>query len=137
VTFIIVVCLLAAADLSSLKAIPDLEKRSEAALNNADDDIDAARKAYQGGDARKMQESLEDLRGSVTVALAALEEAPKQARKSKYYKRAELKTRALSRRLAALSDEVGVDDRKPVEEARQKVQEAHDHLLEDIMSNKK
>ena len=126
-----------AADVSTVKAIPDLEKRSEAALANADDDVDTARDAYKAGDLKKMRDVLADLRDSVSVALASLEQATKQARKSKYYKRAELRTRALSRRLATLSDDVSVEDRKLVEEARQKVQEAHDHLLEDIMSNKK
>lgn len=125
------------ADLASIKNIPDLEKRSEAALANADQEVDAARTAYKAGDVKKMQEVLNELRESVTLAADALETAPKQARKSKYYKRAELKTRAILRRLMTLADEVSVDDRKPIDDARQKVQEVHDHLLEDIMSNKK
>lgn len=128
---------LAASDLSSIKAIPDLEKRSESALTRADQEIDAAREAYRAGDVKKMDAALEFIGDSVSLALDSLEEAPKQARKSKYYKRAELKTRALMRRLKALSDEVSVDDRAPVEEAHKKVQDAHDHLLEDIMGNKK
>lgn len=133
--WILTLCLFA--DLASIKNMPDLEKRSEAALANADQEVDSARTAYKAGDVKKMQQELEELRDSVTVAADALESAPKQARKSKYYKRAELKTRAILRRLMTLADEVSVDDRKPVEDARQKVQEVHDHLLEDIMSNKK
>ena len=132
-----ILTLLLFADLSSIKGVPDLEKRSELALANADEQVDAARTAYKAGDVKKMQQALDELRDSVTLAADALENAPKQARKSKYYKRAELKTRALLRRLKTLADEVSVDDRTPVEDARQKVQEVHDHLLEDIMSNKK
>jgi hypothetical protein len=125
------------ADLASIRAISDPEKRSEAALTNADEDVDTARDAYKGGDLPKMRKVLEDLQGSIAIALDSLENAPAQARKSKYYKRAELRTRALARRLKTLGDEVSVDDRKAVDEAHAKVQEAHDHLLEDIMSNKK
>lgn len=125
------------ADLSSIKGVPDLEKRSELALVNADEQVDGARTAYKAGDVKKMQQALDELRDSVTLAADALENAHKQARKSKYYKRAELKTRALLRRLKTLADEVSVEDRNVVEDARQKVQEVHDHLLEDIMSNKK
>ena len=135
-TFLLIL-ILAAADLSGIKATPDLEKRSELALANADEEIDNARAAYKSGSVKKMQQALEDLRESVAVAADALENHPKQARKSKYYKRAELKTRAMLRRLTTLADEVSVDDRKPVDDVRQKVQEIHDHLLEDIMSNKK
>lgn len=134
---LVLLMLLAAADLTSIKSVPDLEKRSELALTNADQQVDAAREAYKAGDEKKMQAALEGVRESVALALHSLEEAPKQARKSKYYKRAELRTRALMRRLGTLSDEVSVDDRMPVEDVRKKVQEAHDHLLEDIMSNKK
>ena len=134
-TFILMLFL--AADLASIKAVPDLEKRSEMALAHADQLVDSARDAYKTGNDQKWKQALEDMRDSVNLAIESLESAPKQARKSKYYKRAELKTRALARRLMTLSDEVSVDDRKAIDDVRQKVQEVHDHLLEDIMSNKK
>ena len=134
-TFIFI--LLLAVDLASIKATPDLEKRSDLALTHAEQDVDAARDAYKAGDLKKMLALMEDLRESVTLAGDSLEEAPRRARNSKYYKRAELKTRALARRLNTLGDEVSVDDRKAIDEVRQKVMDVHDHLLEDIMGNKK
>ena len=48
-----------------------------------------------------------------------------------------MKTRALARRLHTLGNEVSVDDRQLIDDVRQKVMEIHDHLLEDIMGNKK
>jgi hypothetical protein len=126
-----------AADLSAIKAEPDLGKRSDLALANADHNIDSARDAYKAGDLNKLRDLMTEVRESVNLAVESLEASRQQARRSKYYKRAELKTRALARRLGTLGDEVGVDDRHVVEEARAKVQEVHDHLLEDIMSNKK
>ncbi len=134
-TFLLMLFL--AADLATIKATPDLEKRSDLALANAEQDVDAARDAYKAGDVKKMEAVLEDLRDSVTLAGDSLEQAPRRARNSKYYKRAELKTRALARRLNTLGNEVSVDDRKAIDDVRQKVQEVHDHLLEDIMGNKK
>jgi hypothetical protein len=126
-----------ATDLPTIKAQPDLEKRSEMALANADADVTAAREAYNQGELAKMQTILQDLRDSVNVSLQSLEDTHKRARNSKYYKQAELKTRALARRLMTLADEVSVDDRKTVEDARQRVLDVHDQLLGDIMGKKK
>jgi hypothetical protein len=126
-----------AADLPTIKAQPDLEKRSELALSNADADVTAAREAYNQGDLKKMQALLQDLRDSVDLSIQSLEQTHKRARNSKYYKQAELKTRALARRLMTLADEVSVDDRKMVEDARQRVLDVHDQLLSDIMGKKK
>jgi hypothetical protein len=126
-----------ATDLPTIKALPDLEKRSELALANADADVTAAREAYNQGELAKMQTILQDLRDSVNVSLQSLEDTHKRARNSKYYKQAELKTRALARRLMTLADEVSVDDRKTVEDARQRVLDVHDQLLGDIMGKKK
>ncbi len=133
----IFVLLMMAADLPTIKATPDLEKRSELALANADTDITSAREAYNQGDVKKMQATLDDLRESVKLSLDSLEQTHKRARNSKYYKQAELKTRALARRLMTLADEVSVDDRKTVEDARQHVLDVHDQLLSDIMGKKK
>ncbi len=129
--------LLLATDLPTIKALPDLEKRSELALANADADVSAAREAYNQGELAKMQTILQDLRDSVNLCLQSLEDTHKRARNSKYYKQAELKTRALARRLMTLADEVSVDDRKTVEDARQRVLDVHDQLLGDIMGKKK
>lgn len=128
---------LMAADLPSIRALSDMEKRSELALANADADVSAAREAYTQSDVNKMQGILQDLRDSVDLCLHSLEQTRKRARNSKYYKQAELKTRALARRLMTLADEVSVDDRKTVEETRQRVLDVHDQLLGDIMGKKK
>jgi hypothetical protein len=133
----VLVYLLMASDLPAIKALPDLEKRSDLALVNADSDVTAAREAYNQGDVKKMQVILDDLRESVKFSLDSLEQTHKRARNSKYYKQAELKTRALARRLMTLADEVSIDDRKTVEDARQHVLDVHDQLLSDIMGKKK
>ena len=133
----LVFLLLLTVDLASIKAMPDLEKRSDQALTHAEQDVDAARDAYKAGDLKKMLVLMEDLRESVTLAGDSLEQAPVRPRNSKYHKRAELKTRALARRLHTLGNEVSVDDRQAIDDVRGKVMEVHDHLLDDIMGNKK
>ena len=128
---------LAFADLSDVKTEPNLERRSDLALQNANRAIDDARAAYQAGDLSKTDAQLMEVRESVDVTLDALENSGKKPRNSKYYKQAEIKLRQLLRRLSGFRDEMSVDDRKPLEDAVTRVQEVHDRVLAAIMSKKK
>lgn len=128
---------LAFGDVSAVKSEPDLEKRSELALANADRDMDEARQAYSGGDEKATQTALGELTESIEVCYDALQHARTPPRKSKYYKRAELKVRELLRRLTGFRDEVSFDSRPPVEAALKKLSDVHDELIADIMSKKK
>jgi len=136
VTFLLVL-FLAFADLGSVKSQPDLNKRSELALENADHAIDEARKASQAGDDKAMQAALTEIDDSVALCYQSLEETHTTPRKSRFYKRAELKVSALLRRLSALRDEVGYETRPAVEGVIKKLSDVHDQLLSEIMSRKK
>ena len=135
-TFLLVL-FLAFADLGSVKSQPDLNKRSELALENADHAIDEARKASQAGDDKAMQAALTEIDDSVALCYQSLEETHTTPRKSRFYKRAELKVSALLRRLSALRDEVGYETRPAVEGVIKKLSDVHDQLLSEIMSRKK
>ena len=135
-TILLLLCL-SFLDISAVKSEPNLEKRSELALNNANQAIDDARAAYQAGDTKKTDTDLKEVRQSVEVSLDALETSGKQPRKSKYYKNAEIRLRQMLRRLSALRDEMSVEDRKPLDDAAARLQEVHDRLLTEIMSKKK
>ena len=123
--------------MAAVKAEPNLEKRSDMALEYANQAIDEAREAYQAGDLRKTDAELKELRESVDVSLDALESSGKQPRKSKYFKNAEIKLRHMLRRLSGFRDEMSVEDRKPLDDAAARMQEVHDRLLSEIMSKKK
>ena len=131
------VLFLAFADIGTVKSEPDLNKRSELALENADRAIDDARKASTSGDEKAMQTALTEVDESVTLCYQSLEETHATPRKSKFYKRAELKVSALLRRLSALRDEVGYETRPAVETVMKKLSDVHDQLLSEIMSRKK
>jgi hypothetical protein len=134
---IFLVLWIAFADIASVKAEPDLEKRSELALANADLQVDAARQAYGAGDMKAVDASLNEIRELVETSYQALERTNKTPRKNKFYKRAELKVQALLRRLSTLKDDANVDDRASVESVIKRLQEIHDQLLTEIMSKKK
>jgi hypothetical protein len=125
------------ADLAAVKAEPDLNRRSELALLNADEKIDQARQAYQAGNEAAHDAAIQEVAESVTVCYDALEKTHGAPRKSRYYKHAELKVSALMRRLSSFRDEVSFDFRPKVEEVLKRLSDIHDELLSDIMSRKK
>ena len=77
---------LAFADLASVKAEPDLNRRSELALMNADEKIDAARQAYQAGNETAEEAAIQEVADSVTLCYESLEQTHGAPRKSRYYK---------------------------------------------------
>ena len=135
-TFVIAL-LIAFADINSVKSEPDLEKRSELALANADHAIDEARQAYNSGNDQAQQAALVEVQESVEASYAALEHSNKNPRRSKYYKNAELKVRALVRRLTSFREEVGFETRQSVDAVIKKLSDVHDQLISDVMSKKK
>jgi hypothetical protein len=132
-----IVILLAFADLAAVKAEPDLNHRSELALLNADEKLDAARQAYQAGDQAAEEAAIQEVSDSVTLCYDSLEQTHGAPRKSRFYKKAELKVSALMRRLSGFRDEVSFDFRPKVDVVLKKISDIHDDLLSDIMSRKK
>jgi hypothetical protein len=125
-------------DLGSVKLEPNLERRSELAMDNANAALDAAREAYNTSDASKMEGALREVGDSVELAYQSLTETGKDARRSpKFFKRAELRTRELLRRLDGLHQAVDFESRAYVEEILDQVSKVHDDLLKGIMSKKK
>ena len=135
-TFVLVL-LIAFADISTVKSEPDLEKRSELALANADRAIDEAKEAYNNGNDKAELTALTEVQESVEASYDALEHTNKAPRKSKYYKNAELKVRALMRRLSSFRDEVGFEARQSVDAVIKKLSDVHDQLINDVMSKRK
>jgi hypothetical protein len=132
---LLILCL--AFDLTAIKLEPNLERRSERAIDNATAAMDAARDASAAGDAEKLKAALEELRDSVDLAYQSLVDSGKSARRSpKFFKKAELKTRELMRRLEGLAQAVDSEDRVLVESVRERVSKVHDDLIQDIMQKK-
>jgi hypothetical protein len=125
------------ADITAVKSEPDLEKRSELALANADRAVGEAREAYNSGNDKVQQAALLEVQESVEASYDALEHSNKAPRRSKYYKNAELKVRALIRRLGSFRDEVSFETQQSVEAVMKKLSDVHDQLINDVMSKKK
>jgi hypothetical protein len=133
-----VLIMVLALDLNSVKQEPNLERRSELALENANASLDSVREAFTAGDMAKMRAALDETRESVDLAYQALSDTGKDPRRNpKFFKRAELKTRELLRRLDGLVQGVDVESQGWVEKVRDRIAEVHDNLLKGIMSKKK
>ena len=110
------------ADLSAVMAENNLEKRSEAAVRHAEQVLKTTRKAYDAGDMDKAQAGLSEIGEAVELAWKSLEETGKDPhKKPKYFKKAEIGTRKLLRRLDAFSREMNVADRPMLESLRKRV----------------
>jgi hypothetical protein len=129
--------LLSAFDLDAVRKEPSLEKRSELALNNADTALDRARDAYQKADDPAFKAALAEVSDSIGLCKQSLDESGKNARKSpKYFKKAEIGIRRLSRRLDNLQIEVSVDDRPLVEPVAARAHTLQEEILHAIMGKK-
>jgi hypothetical protein len=136
--WLLLLCAPLLADLAQVRAEPNLEKRSRVALDNAEHSLKAARQAYEAGDLKLTAELLDELEQSVLLAEKSLKEAGKDPIKHpRYFKDAEKKTGDLVRRIEALSRDMNVADRPMADKVKEEVQEAHDRLLQSIMTGKK
>jgi len=135
---VVLCCAPLAADLAQVRAEPNLEKRSRAALELAERSLKASRQAYAAGDMQQAAALLDEMEQSVDLADASLKRTGKDPIKSpKHFKYAEIKTVDLLRKIEAYSQDMSVLDRPIVEKAKEKVQEVHDRLLHGIMTGKR
>ena len=132
------ICSLSAADLDAVKQEPNLERRSERAMEAAGGALDQAREAYQAGDSDRGRAAAEEVGASVDLAQQSLEQTGKDARRNpKFFKKTEMAVRQLLRRIEALKQNVNFDDQPVVERLRQHVSDVHDELIRNIMGKKK
>ncbi len=125
------------AGLKEVLAEPNLEKRSKLALDNAEAACQAARSAYDAGDDSRATADLHEVQESVEVAYASLQGTGKDPRKNpKWFKKAEMETRDLLRRLDSFQQAMSFDDRASVDPVKAKVQQVHDELLMGLMEGK-
>ncbi len=139
VAFAVLAAAPAWASLDAAKAEPNLEKRAVLALDNAGRALKSAQDGYLAqGDMKQVGASLEEVSASVELAYDSLQQTHKvPSRSPKYFKKAEIETRELLRRIEDFREQMSVDDRDEIDKVRAVVQKAHESLLEGIMGGKK
>ena len=127
-----------AADLESIKAEPNLERRARSALDFAKASVKPVLRAYQQSDVQRGIQLLMQIQEAVELAHQALSATGKNARKKpKHFKRAEIQTRNLVKQLQGLSRDLNYDEREVVESVMARVSAINDQLLLAIMTKKK
>ena len=115
--------------IDELKAEHDPGKRSEKALDFADEAFENARALYSSGDIHKGDEQLDHMTAALTECADSLD----AAHKSKNYKKAELKVAYLQRRMQGLLDNLGIQERGWADYTNRKLEEIHERLLNGVM----
>jgi hypothetical protein len=135
------ICLMPAAslraDLKRARAESNLEKRSQLALENARGQYLAARAAYEKGESDQVATAVAEMQESVELAYASLSQTGKDPRRSpRYFKKAEIDTRDLLRKIEAFDQEMSFAERPLLEKAKVSIQKVHDDLLVGLMEGK-
>ena len=126
------------ADLAKAHAETNLERRSGLALANAAAAYQAARAAYDKGETDAVAAAVNEIEESVDLAYTSLKATGKDPRKSpKWFKKAEIETRDLLRKLDAFQQQMGFAERPMLEKVKTRVQQVHDDLLLGLMEGKK
>lgn len=126
------------ADLQRALAEPNLEKRSQLALDNARDAYRHARTAYDKGELEDVSAAAKEIQESVDLAFTSLTKTGKDPRKSpKWFKKAEIETRDLLRRLDSFQQEMSFQDRPVLDPVKARVNQVHDELLVGLMEGKR
>jgi hypothetical protein len=127
----------ARAELKAALAEPDLEKRSGLALDNASDALKAVRKAYDKDDNALVTALTDEIERSVDLAQTSLQQTGKDPRNHpKWFKKAEIATRDLLRRLDTLQQEMSYADRPLLDKVKAHILKVHDELLLGLMEGK-
>jgi RNA polymerase-interacting CarD/CdnL/TRCF family regulator len=134
-------CLFAAplhADLQRAMAEPNLEKRSQLALDNATASYKHARAAYEKGELDDVAAAAKEFQESIDLAFTSLTKTGKDPRRSpKWFKKAEIETRDLLRRLESFQQEMSFSDRPLLDPAKNRLTQVHDELLVGLMEGKR
>lgn len=130
---------LAAQDLDAVRAEPNLTRRSLRALEFADREMAKAQKVVKDfGSKTELRAALESTVSGCELALQSLRETGRPPRRlSREYKRGELKTRDLIRRLEDLGKALSLDDRPMAEDALKRVTGIHEDFLFGVMGQKR
>ena len=116
---------------------PNLEQQARLSLDKADKALAEAKSAYANHDLELTRKLVETMLTEVEAAEKSLADTRKDARRSpKQFKFGEMRTREMLKRIDSLENDMDIDERAFVAEAKVKVQAIHDEWLLGIMGAK-
>jgi hypothetical protein len=127
----------ARADLAKVRAETRPVQRARMAMDNAHDQVDRASKSYRAGGLTAARAALDEVPGSVELAKQSLDETGRNPRNFNEYKKLELKTAALLKKLGALVESMSFQEREELKPMLDTLYKIHDDTLMAIMEGKK
>ena len=134
----LVFLLLSSLDIESVRNEPNLERRAELALENANEAIDRAKQFAADAKYDKLHLAVVEVQDSVELCHESLAATGKDPRKNtRQFKRVEMKIHQLTRRLRGFAGEVSVEDKPVVEKAANRLDEINDEIVTGIFTKRK
>jgi DNA repair ATPase RecN len=130
--------LLASLDLDSVRNEPNLERRAELALDNANQAIDRAKQHAAEASFDKLHQAVAEVQESVELCQESLAATGKDPRKNtRQFKRIEMRIHQLTRRMRGFASEVSIEDKPAVERVANRLDEINDEIVTGIFTKKK
>jgi predicted S18 family serine protease len=125
-------------DLQTVKAEPNLDRRAEMAIDNANTALDRAKKLYTDGEYKASQEAVLEVRDSIELCAETLKATGKDPRKNaKQFKKIEIRIHALVRRVHTFAQSVSIEDRAAVTKVEERIEEINDEIVSGIFTKTK
>ena len=130
--------LMSSLDLESVRNEPNLERRAELALENANGAIDRAKHYATDSQFDKLHQSVVEVQESVELCQDSLAATGKDPRKNtKQFKRIEMRIHQLTRRLRGFAGEVSIEDKPVIEKVANRLDEINDEIVTGIFTKRK
>ena len=130
--------LLNSLDIESVRNEPNLERRAELALENANEAIDRAKQFAADAKFDQLHLAVVEVQQSVELCAEALNATGKDPRKNtRQFKKVEMRIHQLTRRLRGFAGEVSIEDKPVVEKAANRLDEINDEIVTGIFTKKK
>lgn len=135
---VLLLTLALALDLSSVRNEPKLEKRSELAMEVAEQALTKARKAYDEGRWEETTTALAEVGEAVDLSYQSLVDTGKDPRKSSGpFKKAEKAVRSLLRRLTGFRDAMSTVDHEIIDPVIERTTHVQDRLVTGVLTGAK
>lgn len=130
--------LLSSLDLESARNEPNLERRAELALDNANEAIDKAKQFAADSQFDKLHLAVVEVQQSVELCQDSLAASGKDPRKNtRQFKRVEMRIHQLTRRMRGFAGEVSIEDKPIIEKVANRLDEINDEIVSGIFTKKK
>ena len=137
-SLVLFLLLLPSLDLESARNEPNLERRAELALENANQAIDRAKQYAADSQFDKLHLAVMEVQESVELCHSTLASTGKDPRKNtRQFKKVEMRIHQLTRRMKGFADEVSIEDKPVIQKVVNRLEEINDEIVGGIFTKQR